>query len=97
MLGFTPSGVKADGSFHKLKVTVTRLNRFGDPLYDTQARRGYFAPMEGGDPKKQSHDELQDALFSQDEIRDFPFTLQTQYVKKDGGAGQLDILAPADE
>ncbi len=93
MLGFTPSGVKADGSFHKLKVTVTRLNRFGDPLYDTQARRGYFAPMQSGDPKRQSHDELQDALFSQDEIRDFPFTLQTQYVKNNGGAGQLDILA----
>jgi hypothetical protein len=86
MLGFTPSAVKLDGSYHKLKVTVTRLNRFGDPLYDTQARRGYLVPMEGGDPKKLSHDELQDALFSQDEIRDFPFALQTQYVNKNDGA-----------
>jgi VWFA-related protein len=93
ILGFTPSSVKLDGSYHKLKVTVTRLNGFGDPLYDTQARRGYFAPMQGGDPKKESHDELQDALFSQDEIRDFPFALQTQYVKKDGGEGQLDIFS----
>ncbi|HEY2119946.1 MAG TPA: VWA domain-containing protein, partial [Candidatus Acidoferrum sp.] len=93
LLGFTPQNVKMDGSYHKLKITVTRLNRFGDPLYDTQARRGYYAPMEGGDPKKESHDELENALFSQDEIRDFPFVLQTQYVKKDGGAGQLDILS----
>lgn len=93
LLGFSPQDVKLDGSYHKLKVTVTRLNRFGDPLYDTQARRGYFVPMEGGDPRKESHDELQDALFSQDEIRDFPFALQTQYVKNDAGAGQLDILA----
>jgi VWFA-related protein len=91
LLGFTP--VNLDGSFHKLKVIVTRLNRFGDPLYDTQARRGYFAPMQGGNPKTLSHDELQDALFSQDEIRDFPFVLQTQYVKKNSGEGQLDILS----
>ncbi len=93
ILGFTPSSVQLDGSYHKLKVTVTRLNRLGDPLYDTQARRGYFAPMQGGDPKKESHDELQHALFSQDEIRDFPFALQSQYVKKDGGEGQLDIFS----
>jgi VWFA-related protein len=92
-LGFSPQNVKPDGSYHKLKVTVTRLNRFGDRRYDTQARRGYFAPMEGGDPKKESHEELQDALFSQDEIRDFPFALQTQDTKKDGGEGQLDILS----
>jgi hypothetical protein len=52
---------------------VTRLNRFGDPLYNAQARRGYFAPMEGGE----SRDELHEALFSQGEIRNFPFALQT--------------------
>jgi hypothetical protein len=49
--------------------------------------------MEGGDPKKESYDELQEALFSQDEIRDFPFALQPLYVKKDGGHS----FAPVDE
>jgi VWFA-related protein len=91
MLGFTPSSVKLDGSYHKLKVTVTRLNRFGDPMYETQARRGYFAPMEGGDPKKESHDELQEALFSQDEIGDIPMELQTQSFKIDSFNRELYI------
>jgi hypothetical protein len=36
---------------------------------------------------------LQDALFSQDEIRDFPFELQTQYLKKDPVGGELSILS----
>ena len=93
ILGFTPQDQKMDGSYHKLKVSVTRLNRFGDPIYETQARRGYFAPKEGGDPKEQSHDELQDALFSQDEIRDLPMELQTQYVRKDAGDGELSIVS----
>jgi hypothetical protein len=93
LLGFTPQNVKMDGSYHKLKVTVTRLNRLGDPIYETQARRGYFAPNEGSDPREQSRDELQDALFSQDEIRDFPFELQTQYLKKDPVGGELSILS----
>jgi hypothetical protein len=49
--------------------------------------------MEGRDAKKESYDKLQEALFSQDEIRDFPFAPQPLYVKKDGGEGQLDILS----
>src|SRR3984885_8470730 len=43
MLGFAPSDVKANGTFHPLKVILVP-ERKGTTV---QARRGYFAPQQG--------------------------------------------------
>lgn len=91
VLGFNPTDTTQDGSYHKLKVTTTRLNHYGDAMYSVQARKGYFAPKPEGDPKVEAHNELEDALFSQDEIRDLPMVWQTQYIKKDAENGELEI------
>jgi VWFA-related protein len=63
VLGFSPQNEKMDGHFHALKVTLT-----GKQKYAVQARRGYYAPKHADDPKEAEKQEMQDAVFSKDEI-----------------------------
>jgi VWFA-related protein len=76
VLGFSPQNQKMDGRYHTLEVTLT-----GPHKYTIQARRGYFAPNKLDDPREIAKQEIQEAVFSQDEIFDLPLTLQTQYFK----------------
>jgi VWFA-related protein len=73
ILGFTPTKLKPDGSFHKLKLTVA--DRKGLAV---QARNGYFAPKQSLDAAEQAKEEIENAVFSRDEIQDIPVTLKTQ-------------------
>jgi hypothetical protein len=76
LLGFSPQNLKLDGSLHTLKVSFTRkLN------YQVQARHGYFAPRHIVDPTEQAKEEIQEAIFSQEEIRDLPVDVHTQFFK----------------
>ena len=88
VLGFSPQNEKMDGSFHTLKVKLT-----GKEKYTIQARRGYFAPRKLNDPKEQEKQEIQEAIFSRDEIMDLPLELQTQYFKKDATEAQLSVVS----
>jgi VWFA-related protein len=88
VLGFSPQNEKMDGSFHTLKVKLT-----GKEKYTIQARRGYFAPRKLNDPKEQEKQEIQEAIFSRDEIMDLPLELQTQYFKKDAAEAQLSVVS----
>jgi hypothetical protein len=88
VLGFSPQNEKMDGHFHTLKVTLT-----GKQKYAVQARRGYYAPKKVDDPQKAEKQEMQDALFSRDEIYDLAFTLQTQYFKTGDGGAQLSLVS----
>ena len=63
VLGFSPAGLKFDGKFHALKV---KLPNFG--TYTVQARRGYFAPKQAEDFATAENDELERAVFSQDDL-----------------------------
>ena len=82
LLGFSPQNQKANGQFHILKV------KLADKLkYDVQARRGYFAASKVDDPREQARAEMEDAIYSQGEIQDFPLELQTQYFT----AGDSDV------
>jgi len=76
VLGFSPQNQKMDGRYHTLKVVITEKRK-----YSIQARRGYYAPKKVDDPQEQAKAELQEAVFSQDEIQDLPLELQTQYFK----------------
>ncbi len=91
LLGFSPQNLKIDGRYHTLKVT---LNRKSD--YKIQARHGYFAPRTIADPVQAAKQEIQEALFSQDEIRDLPVELQTQFFKTDGVQARLAVLTHVD-
>jgi hypothetical protein len=91
LLGFSPQNLKIDGRYHTLKVTLTNKEKF-----NVQARRGYYAPKSAEDPTEAAKQEMQEALFSQEEIRDLPVDLQTQYFKKDELGARLAVLSRFD-
>jgi VWFA-related protein len=91
LLGFSPQNLKIDGRYHTLKVALA-----GKQKYAVQARRGYFAPRTIADPAEAAKEEIQEALFSQDEIHDLPVELQTQFFKKDASEARLAVLTHVD-
>jgi VWFA-related protein len=91
LLGFSPQNLKIDGRFHTLKVALTNKEKF-----DIQARHGYFAPKTLTDAAEATKQEMQEALFSQEEIRDLPVELQTQFFKKDDTQARLAVLTHFD-
>jgi len=91
LLGFSPQNLKIDGRYHTLKVTLTNKEKFS-----IQARHGYYAPKSVEDPTEAAKQEMQEALFSQEEIRDLPVDLQTQYFKKDELGARLAVLSRFD-
>lgn len=91
VLGFSPQNLKLNGGYHTLKVTLT-----GKQKYSLQARRGYFAPRKVQDPVETAKQEIQEAIFSQDEIGDLPVDLQTQFFKPEPSQAKLSVLAHLD-
>jgi VWFA-related protein len=91
LLGFSPQNLKLNGSFHALKVALT-----GKQKFNIQARRGYYAPRTAKDPAQTAKEEIQEAVFSQEEIRDLPVDLQTQFFRKDQALVRLSVLAHVD-
>jgi VWFA-related protein len=91
ILGFSPQNQKMDGRYHTLKVVIAEKRK-----YDVQARRGYYAPKKVEDPKEQEKVEMQEAVFSQDEIQDLPLDLQTQYFKTNDAGAHLSVVSRID-
>jgi VWFA-related protein len=91
VLGFSPQNLRLNGSFHTLKVSLT-----GKQKYSVQARRGYYAPRTLKNPEEVAKEEIQEAVFSQEEIRDLPVELQTQFFRRDATAARLSVLARVD-
>jgi len=88
VLGFSPQNEKMDGKYHTIKVALTDKRK-----YSIQARRGYYAPRKLNDPQEQAKTEIQEAVFSQDEVLDLPLDLQTQYFKTGSEAAQLSVVS----
>ena len=88
LLAFSPQNLKIDGRYHTLNVTLANKQL----KYSIQARRGYFAPRTINDPVEAAKEEIQEALFSQDEIRDLPVDLQTQFFRMDETQARLAVL-----
>ncbi len=87
LLAFSPLGMKVDGKFHELKVTLT-----GKQKYAIQARKGYYAPKRNTDPAEVAKQEVEEAVFSQEEIHDLPAELHTQFYKSDQSDAQISVL-----
>ncbi len=81
LLGFTPQNLKLDGKYHHLKVTLTNQQHSA-----LQARHGYFAPPGKANPDEAAKEEIQLAVFSQEEIRELPVECETQFFKTENGA-----------
>ena len=88
VLGFSPQNQKMDGRYHALKVTLTSKQK-----YSIQARRGYYAPRKLDDPQERAREEIQEAVFSQEEIHELPLDLQTQYFRTDDSAARLSVVS----
>jgi hypothetical protein len=64
----------------------------GKQKYSIQARRGYYAPKKSIDPAEAAKEQIEEAVFSQEEIHDIPAELHTQYYKTDQLDAQLSVL-----
>jgi|HubBroStandDraft_1064217.scaffolds.fasta_scaffold25742_3 VWFA-related protein len=87
LLGFSPQNLKLDGSMHTLKVSFTRKTN-----YQIQARHAYFAPRHVADPAEEAKLEIQEAIFSQDEIHDLPVDVHTQFFKTTSTQAKLAVV-----
>jgi hypothetical protein len=90
VLGFSPQNLKLDGKYHHLKVTFVNKQK-----WNLQARHGYFAPKGTADPDALAKEELQQAIFSQEEMHELPIECQTQFFKNTSGV-RLSVVAHVD-
>jgi VWFA-related protein len=88
LLGFSPQNLKLDGGYHGLKVKLTTVRGL-----DVQARRGYYAPKHLVDPEEEAKREIQEAMFSREEIQDIPVELHLQFFKTSDIAAKIAVLA----
>jgi VWFA-related protein len=91
VLAFSPQNLKLDGGFHSVKVTLKDRGK-----YSVQARRGYFAPKHAADPAQEAKQEIEEALFSQDDAHTLPVQLHTQFFKASEANAKLTVLAHID-
>ncbi len=91
VLGFSPQNLKIDGRYHTLEVKLANKLK-----YSVQARRGYFAPRTVADPAEAAKQEVLEALYSQEEIKDLPAELHTQFFMKDSTQARLAVLTHLD-
>ncbi len=87
VLGFSPSNLKFDGSYHGLKVKVKNSRDL-----TLQVRRGYWAPNHAVDAAQQARDDIREAVFSRDEIQDIPLDVQTELFKPSEEKAELTVI-----
>ena len=83
IIGFAPQNLKLDGSFHAVKVTVKTVPQVS---LNIQARKGYYAPKKASSAEENAKEEMEEAVFSREELSELPVELHTQYFK----AGEKD-------
>jgi VWFA-related protein len=91
VLGFAPQNLKLDGSYHTLKIVLKN----GAKL-QMQARRGYFERNHLENPAEEAKEEIKEAFFSRDEMRELPVELNTQFFRTGDFKAKLSILARID-
>ena len=82
LLAFSPQNLKMDGSFHALKVTLKNVKDVS-----ANARTGYYAPQHLENAIETAKREIEEALFSREEMSDIPVELHTQFFKSGDGCG----------
>jgi VWFA-related protein len=93
VLGFSPQDLKYDGAFHALKVKIGNVQNGGVSL---QLRKGYWAPNHATDAAEQARDDIREAVFSSDEIRDIPLDVQTKFFKSGDQKVELTVTGHLD-
>jgi VWFA-related protein len=88
ILGFSPQNLRLDGSRHGLKVSLKNTKGL-----ELQARNAYYAPLHAVNPEEQTKQEIQEAVFSRDEVQELPVDLSLQYSRTGQTAVKLNVLA----
>jgi hypothetical protein len=88
ILGFSPQNLKLDGARHGLKVAIKNPKGF-----ELHARNAYYAPLHAINSEEQAKQEIQEAVFSRDEIQELPVDLSLQYARAGDTAVKLNVLA----
>ena len=88
ILGFSPQNLKLDGARHGLRVALKNPKGF-----QLQARSAYYAPNHAINSEEQAKEEIQEAVFSRDEIQELPVDLNLQYARAGDTAVKLNVLA----
>ncbi len=91
VLGFAPQNLKYDGRFHTLSVKLAHPAKL-----TIQARKGYFAPKQAPNANEEAKQEIEEALFSQEEMHDLPVQLHTQFFKANDLDAKLSVLVHVD-
>ena len=91
LLAFSPQNLKFDGRFHNVKVTVK-----GSQKLAVQARKGYYAPKQAVGEAEQAKQQIQDEVFSQEELHDLPVEMHTQFFKTSDEEAKLSVLVRLD-
>ena len=93
VLGFSPQNLKLDGSFHALKVTFKPPATAG---LATQARKGYYAPKKLSNAAETAKEEIEDAIFSREEMGELPVELHTRFFKSSDQDATITVLCRMD-
>ena len=91
VLGFSPQNLRLDGNYHDLKVklkTPAGMN--------AKARRGYYAPRHLSSADEEAKEEISQALFSREEMKDIPLELHTQFFKAGPSDARLMVVSRFD-
>jgi hypothetical protein len=88
VLGFSPQELKFDGAYHGLKVSLKNSANL-----TVQARRGYWAPKHAVDSAEAAKEEIQETVFSREEIQGIPLNIQTEFF--DSGDQKFDLTVTA--
>jgi len=96
VLGFSPQNLKMDGSFHALKVTLKNPNSQTLTALAVDARRGYYAPTHLADARETARREIEEALFSREEMHDIAVDLHSQFFKVNDQQAKVSLLIRVD-
>jgi VWFA-related protein len=91
VLAFTPENLKSDGKYHKLQVTLREPK--GVTL---QVRKGYYAPRRETDAMDQAKQDVEDAVFSREVIKDIPLAVHTQFFRSGDVDANVSVVAQLD-
>jgi VWFA-related protein len=93
VLGFSPQNLKLDGSFHSLKVTFKSPAQTGLAM---QVRQGYYAPRKLPNAEETAKQEIEEALFSREEISELGVELHTQFFKNSDQDANITVQCRLD-
>jgi VWFA-related protein len=91
LLAFAPQNLRFDGKFHNVKVIVKSPQNLS-----VQARKGYYAPKQAVGEGEQAKQQIQDEVFSQEELHELPVEMHTQFFKTGDDAAKLSVVVRLD-